>query len=205
LENNNLSQDRSRDSAKQIESLRGKRDDLQKKLRPQNVTDLKLVPLEIEADDSPKKVQQKADLMKDQQDKLVRIADQLQKRGKEAGQELAIKTRMSDLLTDLAVFDQQEETLSNLTTSGSGVRSLSDESADASQNNPNVETGLTAPPQTNFFVGQKGFDFTELSPEQLEQTIELLRKQSRQLRAKADSLGQQAKQFYETAKDMKKQ
>ncbi|MCG8603455.1 hypothetical protein MJD09_00435 [bacterium] len=205
LENKSLSKELSRNSAKQIESFRRKKDDLQKKLRPQSTTEMKLVPLKIEADDSPKKVEQKADLMKDQQEKLVRIADQIQKRGEDAAQELAIKTRMSDLITDLAVFDQQEETLSNLTSSGSGVRSLSesDFANAADEDFRNLEQRNLS--QTNFFVGQKGFDFADLSPEQLEQTIELLKKQSQQLRAQADSLGQQAKRFYETAKEMKKQ
>jgi chromosome segregation ATPase len=205
LETQSLSQDRGRSSAKQIEDLRRKKDELQRKLRPQTIMEMKLVPLEIEAEDSPKRIEQKADLMKDQQEKLLRLADQLLKRGEEAAQELAIKTRISDLITDLAVFDQQEETLSNLRSSGSAVRSLSEDLANTNSPDEDRAVGQTDRPQRNLFVGQKAFDFADVSPEQLEQTIELLRNQSQQLKAQADSLGQQARRFYETAKEMKKQ
>ena len=110
---------------------------------------------------------------------------------------------MSDFMTDIALFDQQEETIGNLSPGRSNqsdeARNLSD-SQETGSIDPGVRQG-----EGNLFVGQKDFDFTELSPERLEAAIELLTKQQQRITVQADSLGQQANRFYKTAKEMKKQ
>ena len=105
-------------------------------------------------------------------------------------------------MTDLALFDQQEEIPGNLITSESSNRLAS---ADAS--NPDAERtqGLRFFETNLVFVGQKDFDFSTLSTEQLEEVIENLMAQEKQAEAKADSLGKQAEIFYKAVKQPKKQ
>lgn len=184
-----------------IAALRAKKDDLQAKIDPNKLKDLKISELRIDVDDSPRQIERKADLLKDQEEKLRAQVVRLEKQTTELERELVIRDRMSDFMTDIALFDQQEETLGNLTpgrTQGVANLNAADEASGSADLAVRQDAG-------NLFVGQKDFDFTNFSPGRLEAAIELLKRQQKQFTIHADSLGQQANLFYKTAKEMKKQ
>ena len=166
--------------------------------RPPTVT--RLPRLSIDPDDTPKQIEQKADLLKDQEDKLRRVVLQLQQQRQELRSELELRTRINEMASDLALWDQQEEAVTPL----GGVRALGE--GETLSGTPLVDlTGGTegqAVLGDNLVVG-KDFDVTTLSLEQLEAVLATLERQRQEITAKADSLGRLAEQFYQIARQKK--
>ncbi len=185
-----------------IEILRRKKENIKSRIGPETAIEIRMSQLKIEPDDTPKRIKQKADLLKDQEDKFRRLASRLNSRKEELTKELNLRNRIHDLVTDLALFDQQEEILGNLSTSEGGSRLAS---ADASNPDDEISQGLRASESNFIFVGQKDFNFSTLSTEQFEEFIESLIEQEKQAEIKADSLGQRAETFYKAVKRFKKQ
>ncbi|MCH8021245.1 hypothetical protein IH785_15460 [candidate division KSB1 bacterium] len=99
------------------------------------------------------------------------MASRLGSQREELTKELNLRNRIDDLVTDLALFDQQEEILGNLITSDGGSRLAA---ADESNPDTEISQGFRASETHLIFVGQKDFDFSTLSTEQLEEVIENL-------------------------------
>ncbi len=202
LENKKILEELRDTLIKELDTLRLQKEQIQQKTGSMQLINIIITKLQIEPDDSPKQVEQKADLLKDQEDKLRRFQRQLSHRTKELQKELEIQTRMSDFVTDIAFFDQQEEALGD-------VSKLQEEKAlnvvgaedffDRGVQDLNVRI------ERNLLVGQKDFDFSNLSIEQLEDVIDDFNKRELRVQAQADSLAQQAEVFYKAAKKMKKQ
>lgn len=199
LENQQLAAARQREVLQEIERLRVRSESLKDRIGESKIAKHKIPRVEIEADDSPKQIEQKADLLKDQEDKLRASASLIEKRANELKKEMELRSRMNDLVTDLSMFDQQEEALGNVNTfDGQDFRGETADlgAVDHSQVGNLIEQSL--------IFGQKDFDFTTLSPEQLEEVIATLKKQEERLKAQADSVAQQAERFYKAAQDLKK-
>ncbi|MFQ5866054.1 MAG: hypothetical protein ACE5IW_12575, partial [bacterium] len=182
-----------------IENLRLKKEQVKQKIRPSPFAQIRIAELQIDPDDTPKRIEQKADLLKDQEDKLRRLVAQISRQTNELQKELAIRNRMNDLVTDLALFDQQEEALGNVMSTNK-ARFFGEEALDTDESR---ELGDFI--EENLLVGQKDFDFSNLGMEHLEEVIEHLRNRQQHIQAQADSLGKQAEIFYQAAQDMKKQ
>ncbi len=202
LETKDLSQEYRKSILQNIESLRRKKENIKNRTEQEDTIEIRMSELQIEPDDTPKRIKQKGDLLKDQEDKFRRLAGQLNNQKQELTKELNLRNRIDDMVTDLALFDQQEEVLGTLNTSEDGSRL-----ANAEDFNPDAEVtqGLRASETNLVFVGQKDFDFSTLSPGQLEEIIESLIDQEKQAEVKADSLGKRAEIFYKAAKQQKKQ
>jgi hypothetical protein len=203
LENQQLASGRQRELLADIERLRVRSESVKERFRETKIAAHKIPRLQIEADDSPKQIEQKADLLKDQEDKLRASATKIEKQAKELKGEVELRNRMNDLVTDLSMFDQQEEALGNVNTfdvQDIGGDGTSEEFAGPTTGRGQI--GLTV--ESGLLVGQKDFDFSTLSPEQLEDVIASLKKQEERMKAQADSLAQQAELFYKAAQDMKK-
>ena len=200
LENQKLESARQRDFLQEIERLRLRSESVKNKVGTSKIGQHKITRIQIEADDSPKQIEQKADLLKDQEDKLRAAATRIETQANDLKKEMELQNRMNDLVTDLAVFDQQEEALGNVNTFD--VQDFTGESGPTGQLGAGETRSLI---EQNLFVGQKDFDFSNLSPEQLEDVLANLKKQEGRLKAQADSLGRQAETFYKTAQDIKKQ
>ncbi|MFQ5824748.1 MAG: hypothetical protein ACE5JB_11875, partial [bacterium] len=183
-----------------IELLRSKIEQVKSKIRPLNLKEFKISKLQIDPDDTPKQIEQKADLLKDQEDKLLRFAQQINRQTEELHRELEIQNRIGDLVTDLALFDQQEEALGNVSTLNTKALTAGEEGGPTEDYKENREFI-----EENLYVGQKDFDFSNLSTEQLEEVIENLKKRRQRIQAQADSLAKQAEAFYQAAQEMKKQ
>jgi len=203
LANKDLSQEYRKTILQNIETLRGKKENVKSRIGHGNAIEIRVSQLRIEPDDTPIRIKQKADLLKDQEDKFRRLANRLNSQKEELTRELNLRNRIDDLVTDLALFDQQEEILGNLSTSEGGSSRL----AGADESNPDTEIsqGLRTSESNLIFVGQKDFDFSTLSTEQLEEFIESLINREKQAEVKADSLGKQAETFYKAGKKSKKQ
>jgi len=202
LENKDLSQGYRKTILQNIETLRRKKKNVKNRIGQENTIKIRMSQLRIAPEDTPRKIKQKADLLKDQEDKFRHLANRLSSQREELTKELNVRNRIDDLVTDLALFDQQEEILGNLTTSDGGSRSAA---ADASNPSAEITPGLSASEANLVFVGQKDFDFSTLSTEQLEEVIESLMAQEKRAEVKADSLGRQAETFYKAVKQPKKQ
>lgn len=182
----------------QISTLRLKKESVQSRITPENQQKIQITKLDIEPDDSPRQIEQKADLLKDQEDKLRAYADRLKSKTQELQKELNLRTRINDLVTDLALFDQQEEAIGNINPSTSEVQ------ADINSNPLGETATLSRKSLTEgFLVGQKDFDFSSLSSEQLEDAIEIFKKQEHLTQVRADSLAKQAERFYKAAQENK--
>lgn len=199
LETRELSPEFRKTVLQNIEKLRREKENIKRKLTEQDRTEIRLSEIQIEPDDTPKQIQQKADLLKDQEDKFRVLAKQLNSRKQELQKELNLRSRIDDLVMDLALFDQQEEILGNLSASGANLQTEDVQTAvDFTERSTFSDNDL-------FLVGQKDFDFSTLSSEQLEEIIENLAKQEQQAKTKADSLDKRAETFYRAAKESKKQ
>lgn len=206
LENQKLESGRQRELLAEIERLRQRAETAKDKIGESKIITHKIPRLAIEPDDSPKQIEQKADLLKDQEDKLRATAARIEKQTTDLKKEMELKNRMSDLVTDLSVFDQQEEALGNVNTFD-----VQDLTGGAGPTTPDGQFGEGAGRgeigkaiEQSLIFGQKDFDFSNLSPEQLEDVIANLKKQEQRLKAQADSLAQQAETFYKAAQDVKK-
>ncbi|MFQ6113307.1 MAG: hypothetical protein ACE5NG_04355, partial [bacterium] len=114
---------------------------------------------------------------------------------KELHKELEIRNRMNDLVTDLALFDQQEEALGDVSTVNKETMTLDE------RGNPTTTKEFI---EENLLVGQKDFDFSSLATHYLEDAIEQLKKRQQTIEAQADSLADRAQAFYQAAQEMKR-
>ncbi|MFQ5639273.1 MAG: hypothetical protein ACE5IR_14920 [bacterium] len=199
--NSRLSAETQKTLLTEIENLRAKKTKINRKIGSQTSKQLGLTRVAIEADDSSKKIAQKADLLKDQEDKLRQFAERIDLQKKDLQKELRVRTRINEMVTDISVFDQQEEALGDV--SDLKTRSL------AATEGDNLDVGVTPEERSalsddQFLIG-KNFDITNISSELLEDAIEILEKRQQQVRAQADSLAKQANRFYKAAQDKKKQ
>jgi hypothetical protein len=201
-------------SEKQKETQLGHINDMRKRMNILRATSdqlavLNLKPVELTLQDTPKRIEQKADLVKDQEEKVRRFAVEINKEKEMLRKELNLRTRIGDLVTDLSLFDQQDEILTSLPSRESVSASL-DEGQSRNQDFPDA----TAIPENSFiyeksevdgqvFISQKNFDFSKLSEEELEEAIEMMEKQYLRASSKADSLSQIAEKYYRTAKEQR--
>ena len=181
-----------------IDRLRHKRTSVQQAAGLQKVDELQINQLDISPDDTPRQVRQKGDLLKDQEEKYRTRARALQARAAELQKELDLRTRVSEMVEDLALFDQQEEALTNLA-------SQSGESAVTAGLDVVESSDRAALAGETILVGQKDFDFITLSGDVIEDLIENLAHQEQEAEARADSLSLRAAQFYHAAEELKKQ
>jgi chromosome segregation ATPase len=182
--------------AQELEHLRVRHELIKQKLGSVDLSQFKIVRVQIEPDDTPKQVEQKADLLKDQEEKLRRLAAQINKQSKQLKREMELQNRINDLVTDIGVFDQQEEALSN-------VDDLARAENPGATSTGSFEDQVRAI-EKNLLVGQRDFDFSTLSSEQVEELLANLNQRELQFKAQADSLARQAEAFYKAAQDMKK-
>ncbi len=190
LESTKSSKKRKETVYHKLAGLRNKRQQLKVTLEQQEVQEVKVNELKISPEDSPKKIRQKADLLKDQEEKMRRQSKALHGRSKELQSQLNLRIRMSELVSDLALFDQQEEAVTAL----SAARSVAETGTDFTD---------AAVSQDNRLASQKSFDFEVLSTEQIEELILQIKKKQHITAARADSLADRANKFYQAAEKLR--
>ncbi len=185
----------------QVTSLRQKKQEMLSRLGLQHPQDLQVGALRISPTDSPTQVRHKADLLKDQEDKYRKLAEELKGQSKNLGRELELRYRIEDLVADLALFDQQEEAIGEL--DPQSVSAAADELNSIGEVAGAVDRAARDLASSRF-INQKDFDYSRLSGEELEQAIEALERRQQIAESKADSLRNRAQQFYRAAEDLKK-
>ena len=195
IESAQLKSEMKQETIRQVEVLRVKKDAIREKIDDGELKQIQISTVKIEPDDAAQTIEQKADLLKDQEEKIRRQSQKLRLKIVDLQEEQELLNRIDDLMTDLALFDQQEEILSNLDGNGTERDALS------SADNTSQESGLRE--LQNSFVTQKDFDFSSLSPVELEDVIQLLKEQELRSQILADSLGRQAERFYQKARESK--
>lgn len=180
----------------QIEALRVKQAEIRQVVDADGLEKLQPNKLQIEADDSPRQIELKADLLRDQEEKLRKYAQQIEEQTRDLKKELNLRTRINDLVTDIALFDQQEEAVTDASSQRvEGLLGPIGETNDLPQGRSDLQESLP--------LGHRDFDFTSLSTDQLETLLENMAGQKKRAQATADSLGQQADRFYRAAQETK--
>ncbi len=149
-------------------------------------------PIQIDPSDSYVTIKQKADLVKDQEDKARKQIALVEKRVKELQAELRLRSRMNELIADTYLMDQPKEKLlpKNQRRNGyeSGVLFDAEESGTPSSASFDAVDNLLL----------KG-DVSSVSHLDLESQIRNLQQMKSRLTQSADSLGAVAEQFYQAA------
>jgi len=184
-----------------ISQLRRKKEATLAKMGLRNPQDVIVGKVEIAPTDTPRQIREKGDLLKDQEEKLRALSKQLDKQSHEMQQELQLRNRIDDLVTDLSLFDQQEESISEL--QPDRVSSASEGSSDLGM--VDGPAGSAFAVLDGLLVSQKDFDYTALSTDDLDQAIQQVLRRQKFAQSKADSLAERAKHFYQAAEDIYKQ
>ncbi|NIR51011.1 hypothetical protein GWN42_23890, partial [candidate division KSB1 bacterium] len=111
LERERISEQTRREVLAEIQVLRDKSAQIKERIGMPSLESIRLSKLNIEPDDSPRQIEQKADLLKDQEDKLRRLANRMRIQANELQKELRVRTRINEFVADISTFDQQEEAL----------------------------------------------------------------------------------------------
>ncbi len=182
----------SRSQVEQLSKWNLERNDYLKKVK-QNQIHLQLSkPIEIEELDSYQTIKQKADLVKDQEDKARKQIKLMDKRVKNLQNELKLRNRMNELIADTYLMDQPMEKFLPQT-----------QSRGANDNATFFETDKSrAQSSTSFDVVDNLLlkaDVSDISNLDLESYIRYLQQMRGRLTHSADSLGFVADQFYQIA------
>lgn len=150
-------------------------------------------PIQIGDSDSYQTIRQKADLVKDQEDKARKQIMIVDKRVKELQSELKLRSRMNELIADTYLMDQPtEKVLPQSQARGAN------ENATFSENDKSVK----APSSASFDVVDNLLlkaDVSGISNLDLESQLRALQQMKVRLAQSADSLGAVAEQFYQAA------
>jgi hypothetical protein len=182
----------------QLDDLRRRRGQLAVR-NQQSKAILQLRSIVIDDDDTPVQIRQKADLLLDQSDKLRRHAGDLEEQKKRLKKELDLRYRISDFVTDLSVFDQQEEVLSGTQTSDRTVQDNVDYTGEAALAPDDIRQSEST--FDNLIINPNNHDYTNLTSDDLETVIETIAAHQNRLITQADSLNVQAKKFNKTAQE----
>lgn len=162
----------------------------------------------IEDNDTPHRLKEKADYLKDQEDRHRRHATRLYKKTSELEKELNLREKMSDFINDLALFDQQEEPLQkNKATESISNNTYTDK---FSEETAVDNRGFATYREKNFILDNiflnpeiQTASLQSLTISDLEIILKKLKKEKDRINRIADSLNIQAELFYKAAQARK--
>jgi len=155
--------------------------------------------LSIDSDDLPEDIQRKADFLRDRSDKLQLQIRQITSRTDQVQKEITLRRRMADLVSDVRLFDSQDETARNPSTASStldGTRGKDLQTAESDKGN----VGFAPQHPTDALLY---FDFRTLPVYSLDEFLSLLEAEKHKLKGQADSLAGLAASFEEQAKRLR--
>lgn len=180
-----------------LDVLRRKQARLRQRLQ-QPTPPIRLVPVKIDPSDTPAEIRRKADLLRDQEDKLRARQRWLQRKTTEISEELELRQRLGEFVAEVSLFDPSEEGLSD--ESGRAAAELPaagvvDRAFEASLGAQTVSGLFLTPRQWEALASPQIFSESELK-----ELLQALKDQDRKLSVQADSLRTLARKFVETAK-----
>ncbi|MCD4664125.1 MAG: hypothetical protein K8R68_02570 [Bacteroidales bacterium] len=182
-----------------IRSLKVERDIYEKKQTPQSLKMPPVSKVAIGEFDSFKRIRQKADLLKDQEDKVREKERQVIQQINDLVNELKLRDRMNELISDTYLMDYNSEIPSQPATD----KVWNENPTDYTEINGGrfSSTALSPIDAADIFILQT--DVSEISTLDLEQYIQRLKIVNKQLSKSADSLQIKADQFYKAAEKRK--
>ncbi len=182
---------------RQLTQWNTKRNEYLKKIEPNDVNIQLTKPIRIETSDSYQTMKQKADLVKDQEDKIRKQLKLADKRVEDLQKELKLRNRMNELIADTYLLDQPTE---KFLPQG--------QPKGANENVFNIDSGERAPGTSALFEVVDNLllktDLSGISNLDLETYIRNLQQVKLKLGRSADSLATVADQFYKAAEKKRK-
>jgi len=189
---------------KKLAGLKAERDYYLKKLKPRIIQKVPDNIITISELDSYQKIKQKADLIKDHEEKIRKQKQLLSSQTIDLENELKLRNRMNELISDTYLMDYNHEIPSQsvLAVDEKSGRNLALEFNDATFGG--WATTETAPVDATDILILYA-DVSEVSTVDLEQFIQRLRLVEKQLGKSADSLRVKADLFYKAAEKKRKE
>jgi len=187
-----------------IKKLKTWRDFYSKKMKPLSIKKVPGSTVAIDEFDSYQKIKQKADLLKDQEEKIRKQKQLLSNQTADLENELKLRNRMNELISDTYLMDYNTE-LPSQSVLAIDEKSGTNKTLDYNEIRSDafyatVPSTLDAADVLVLLV-----DVSEVSTLDLEQYIQRLRLVDNQLGKTADSLQIKAKQFYQAAEKKKRE
>lgn len=154
-------------------------------------------PIQIEESDSYHTIKQKADLVKDQEDKARRQMALVEQRVRALQKELKLRSRMNELIADTYLLDQPTEKL----LPQSQVRGANENAVFSDGEKSRAQSSATFDVVDNLLLKA---DVSGISTMDLESQLRNLLQMKARLAQTADSLGAVAEQFYQAAEQKRR-
>jgi hypothetical protein len=211
LQNNKLKNNEKTKLYYQVIALKQKRDILTNKLGSATSDLANPFQVRIDDDDTPRRIKQKADWIKDQEDKLRKEAQVIARQIVTYEDEIEIREKMNHLEQEISLFNHQDEALSRISLAqqtDNKEQTLTEDEYRNWDGDPEnaIGSGGTNDSQTQLVrnlrlqTGQQ-----TLSEMDIETLIQSLKNQQQQLLNQADSLQKKASEFYQQARKLKQQ
>lgn len=214
LKNKKLKPSEKTKSYLRIVALKQKRDQLLSKygnLAPELRNPL---TIQIDENDTPRQISQKADWLKDQEDKLRKEAEVITRQIRNYEDEIDIREKMNDLEQEISLFNHRDENLTHVSLvqepaakdvlyfDDDGDRNGLDDTYENSVPPMDVQPSKNSP----IIISQQlSGDKNTLTEVNIDTLIQSLKNQQNQLVNQADSLQKKAAEFYKRAKQLKQQ
>ncbi|MBD3376429.1 hypothetical protein GF406_15445 [candidate division KSB1 bacterium] len=185
----------------EISELQQKRQQLQKWLEPDQPVQ-SVYDIEILETDTPEEIDLKVSFYRDQAQRLVEQAGQMNEQIDRIRQENRIRQRMSDLVDDVTLFAQNDESIvvenppERVTTEYAGPIGNPDDSFRESDENKIFDQSLNAEPA-------RTPDIQNMAPQELDRYIRILENQEQRYSRLADSLRQMADKYEKEAEKLR--
>lgn len=180
----------------ELEALRMKQARLQQRLA-EPAPPIRLVPVRIDSQDTAVDIRQKADLLRDQEDKIRARRRWLERKARQIASEVELRQRMREFVDEVALFDPTEEGLSD-----QAVRAASQPAITSVRSEADRAFGQVSAP-ANLFLTPRQWEALSspgrFSQPELQALLKALKKEQSKLAAQADSLHQLATRFTQRA------
>lgn len=153
------------------------------------------VRIRLEANDTPRQIVLKADILRDREDKLRAHAKSIRKKLDQARGNTVLRQRLGELLDDISLFDHRDEPVSP-------QRQSTRDSKIAVAELGTTDSGSKAKKSLDLLPVEDlmKIDFKELSTSDTEEVARKLEALLQQVEKMADSLAIEAERFYNAAK-----
>lgn len=193
IENNKLNNEEKQKRVQELIQLKESRKEYSRKLQPQSLPSWLNTSIEIQEFDSYDKIIQKADLVKDQEDKVRKQLALFKKHAKEAENELMLRRKMNELISDTYLMEHQSETFI------AAAPAEKDRMTDVQEGVYNTEISPEMEILMSNYDNLINSDVSEFSAVDLEFYLKNLNAMISNLVRSADSLKLKAEKFYQSA------
>lgn len=187
-----LSSQRQRDHYQQILNLKTERDNYLKKVMFNSIGFQLSKPISIQDSDNYETIKQKADLLKDQEDKIRKQLKLVNKKVEDVQKEIKLRNRMNELIADTYLMDQPTEKFLPQNQDKGAI----DNAVFSETGERNVQTNASFDVVDNLLLKT---DISNISNLDLESYVRNLQQMKVRLNQSADSLHSAADQFYQAA------